>query len=869
MTYYSKNFLSLATSLAAIGIALTAQSALAADAGEASAQTETSADQSSAPAANTSAEEYGDMVIVTGSRTAGRTVYTSESPIDSFSAEDITRTTKTDLLESLAVLVPSLDLPRTPGSSARIVRGPYLRGLSPGHTLVLVNGKRRHATSTLGVGGTSAAQSVDIAMIPSAAIERMEVLRDGASAIYGSDAIAGVINFITKKDDTGLTAFGRFGTFGDGEGKTYSAYIGKGFQLGEQGHLYVTAQYEKRGRTFRGSPVPSDILYYFPLNASGNPILPRGALTQPTLPAGATPDPREATRDSNASQIQGESPYTTKSLSADLGFELSDSVRFYSFGTYAERDADLFNAFRLPLRNENVRAIFPDGFSPIRDQKEKDFEVMVGLEGDIGSWNWDISTTYGGNKARIGAHDTVNPSYGLDSKTKFYIGTTDYTAWTTNIGVKRAFDLPISAKPVEFAAGAEYRKEKFLVHAGEPQSYSCGGASVLDGPNAGMPLTSYSYCGSQAVFGYTPDNEVNATRNNKSAYAELSFYPLENWSISAAGRIEDYSDFGTAKIGRLSTRFEIIPALALRATIGNAFQAPTLATISYRAQVNWGTYIAFSFPVTSPEALALGSQPLEPERSNNLSAGFVATLSDRIHLSVDAYQIKVKDRVSLSTTIRDAIYPGSGALLVSVGLEPDAAINYFINAANTRTRGVEAVLDGLVDMNDLGRLRWSLSANYNRTKVTGLAETSPVLAAFNVPVFSLADTRNLENRSPRSKVVADFVWSIGKFDLNLRETYFGKTIRYGTPTTIPTSGPYAGMREIGYNIGNLFTTDANINYNINDQFTLSLSANNLFAKKPALMPVPLLQPIQSYAYDESGPVSSDGAFFAVGLRAKW
>lgn len=857
MKYCSKSFLILATSLIAIDAGLSSHAALAADALPRS--------DVSAPISD---EQDGETLIVTGTRTAPRTVYTSESPIDSFTAQDVQRTAKTDLLESLAVLVPSLDLPRTPGSSARIVRGPYLRGLSPGHTLVLVNGKRRHATSTLGVGGTSAAQSVDIAMIPSAAIERMEVLRDGASAIYGSDAIAGVINFITKKDDDGLTAFGRFGTFGDGEGKTYSAYVGKGFELGEGGHLYVTAQYEQRNRTFRGSPVPDNILYYFPLDANGNQILPRGSLTAPTLPAGATPDPREATRDSNASQIQGESPYTTYAATADLGIELSDNVRLYSFASYAERDADLFNSFRLPLRNENVRALFPDGFSPIRDQKEKDFEVMVGLEGDLGSWKWDLSTTYGGNKARIGAHDTVNPSYGLDSQTSFYIGTTDYTAWTTNFGVSRAFDL-FGAKPVEFAAGLEYREEKFTVSAGEPQSYSCGGASVLDGPNAGMALTSYSYCGSQAVFGYTPDNEVNGTRNNKSAYAEVTVYPLDNWSISAAGRVEDYSDFGTATIGRLSTRFEISPAIALRGTIGNAFQAPTLATINYRAQVNWGTYIAFSFPVTSPEALALGSQPLKPEKSDNLSAGVVLTLSDKIHLTVDAYQIKVRDRVSLSTTIRDAIYPGASALLTSVGLEPDAAINYFINAANTRTRGVEAVLDGLIDLDSMGRLKWALSGNYNRTKVTSLAETSPVLAAFNVPVFSLADTRNLENRTPRSKVVFDAIWSLGKFDFNVRESYFGKTIRYGTPTTIPTTGPYAGMREIGYNIGNLFVTDLNINYRVTEAFTLSASANNLFAKKPALMPVPLLQPIQAWAYDESGPVSSDGAFFAIGLQAKF
>jgi iron complex outermembrane receptor protein len=733
---------------------------------------------------------------------------------------------------------------------------------------VLVDGKRRHVTSTLGVGGTSAAQSVDIALIPTSLVSRIEVLRDGASAVYGSDAIAGVVNVITRKDKSGTNAYARFGTFGSGQGDTYSASLSHGMEVEGNGHLFLTAEYEQRNRTFRGAPLPDDILLYFPLNAAGQQILPQGPLTSPRLPAGATRDPREATRPRAPQQSAGESPYKSMLFAADLAMDLNNNIRLYQTNTLSFRSAQLLNSFRLPLRNEVVRSIFPNGYSPVRDQDETDFEVLTGLQGTAGPWSWDLSTTVGSNRAKIKAHDTLNPSYGADSPTRFYVGTTKYNAWTTNLGVKRSFDLPISVRPVDFAAGLEYRQERYVVTPGEPASYSCGTARVADGPNRGLSLATPNYCGAQAVFGYSPDQSVNATRNNKSAYAELSFYPASPLLISAAGRYEDYSDFGSAWIGRLSSRLEFSPHVALRATVGNAFQAPSLAAIAYRQQVNFQTYIVYSVPVDSREALALGSRPLDPEKSTNFSAGLVAKLGSRVNLSIDAYQIKVRDRVSQSTTIRDAIYPGSGALLASVGIDRNQAINFFINAASTRTQGIEVVLDGSFGLNAWGNLRWTLSGNYNRTKVTSLAESSPILQAFRVPVFSLTDQRNLEERTPRSKIVGDVVWAVGKFELNARGTYYGSTIRYGQPLTVATTGPFAGQTDIGYQIGKLFSADANITYSIDDRFSITASANNIFAARPALKPAPLVNVLSTYEYDESGPISSDGAFFAIGIRAK-
>jgi iron complex outermembrane receptor protein len=396
----------------------------------------------SAGASGAAAGATLDTVIVTGSRVGGRTVKSSEAPIDIISGEEVQKASKTDLLEALQVLVPSLTLPSQPsnGLASRVVRGAYLRGLSPGHTLVLVNGKRRHATASVGAGGSEAAQPADLGLIPTAAIERIEVLRDGASAIYGSDAIAGVINIITRKDAEGGSASLRAGQFFDGEGDSLSARIGQGFALGEEGHLYTTLQYDQRERTYRGAPAPEDMLYYFPLDANGNQVLPAGSLSSPRLPAGASPDPREASRDPRLQQINGQTPYTTIATTVDAGLPINDRIQAYALLTAAWRDAESFNSFRLPVRNENVRAIYPDGYSPVNDQRERDYELQSGLKGLGEQWSWELGSGFGRNFAEIGSHDTVNPSFGLDSQTRFHIGNLDYKAWTSNLDLRRSFE---------------------------------------------------------------------------------------------------------------------------------------------------------------------------------------------------------------------------------------------------------------------------------------------------------------------------------------------------------------------------------------------------------------------------------------------
>lgn len=649
--------------------------------------------QDAAPAAD---GETIDTIIVTGSRIAGRTVLESEAPIQIFSAQELKSANKTDLLEALQIQVPSLTLPSTPsnGLASRVIRGAYLRSLSPGETLVLVNGKRRHSTASVGAGGSDAAQPADLGLFPTAAIDHVEVLLDGASAIYGSDAIAGVVNIITKKADSGGDLYARTGAYFTGQGFNWTARGGAGFGLGEGGHVYVSAEADRRQRTYRGAPAPEGMLYYFPISdTTGLPVNPSArpggpsatgngianALSAPFLPAGAHPDPREATRNDSLQQIAGLTPYQLFAVTVDASLPVGNGAELYSLSTYSYRDAQSFNGFRLPVRNENVRAIYPDGYSPINTQLENDFEETLGLRGSWGEWSWDLSTDYGGNYANIGSINTVNPSFGLQSQTSFDIGGLGFQSWVSNFDLRRSLDLPFTAKPAELSAGIEYRRDYFQITAGDYQSYANGGQSVLDGPNRGLSLAGPGGDGAQATYGYRPQEATDSQRRNRAAYVGVALYPFERWLVNLAARNEDYSDVGNNWVGRVSTRVELAPGFALRGTASSGLQAPTLGTQAMQKLQNWNTYVGYTLAVNSAGAAAFGAQPLEPEKSRNYSVGFVAKLPRDINLTVDAYQVDVDDRIALSTQVRAsnaaiARIPGAQAavirLLQSAGCPP-------------------------------------------------------------------------------------------------------------------------------------------------------------------------------------------------------
>lgn len=817
-----------------------------------------------------------DTVTVTGSRAIGRTVENSPVAIDVITARELDAANRPDLIDILSATVPSWNTPLRGGSSdlGSMVRAAQLRGLSPNHTLVLINGRRWHPTALLGAGGLTGQAPVDIALIPSGVIERVEVLRDGASAIYGSDAIAGVINIITNKSSESGEVSYRWGEYFKGEGVTRVWKGGAGFGWGDDGYVRLSGQFNDAAATVTNSPVPPEYLYYFPLDANGSPVLPLNAAGRASaqgwlLPPGAAPDPREATRDNNAQRISGNRPTELKSITLDAGRPLTGAAELYSFLNYSQREVFAVQNFRPAYRDENVRALFPNGFSPRERLDEEDYGIIVGLRGTWGSgWDWDLSTTYGRDLINLYISDTVNPTYGTDSKTSFFLGRLRYTSRIGNFDLRRSFDVGGLAEPVQFTLGVEDHQATYRRWNGEEQTYSHGGWGVIDGPNAGNPLP-VSVAGTQALPGFKPADNVDTSRNSRSLYTSVALNPTPKLLLDLAARYERYSDFGHATAGRISTRYELGDRASLRATLSNGFQAPVLAAPSYRTTTVTPAYTTHTLATTSAEALALGAKPLEPEESKNYTIGLVFEPWRDLNVAIDVYRIDVEGRIAATTTFGESLYPGSGALVEAAGLPANDRIIYLINAANTETTGIDVTVEKPFDLGRFGYLRLAFAVNKNDGKLSDVAPTPPVLENLDIPVFSEANKNTLLYLAPKSKEMLTFDWRKDRWGAILRLTHYGDIDRYGSPESVATSGPYAGLREIPYNIGDSWVMDLDVEFEIGKGWNASFSASNLFDVLPDQLPQPLVAANQYYAYATNGPLTSDGGFYSATIRYQW
>ena len=806
-----------------------------------------------------------DQVVVTGTRTAGRTVQSSAAPIDVLSNREVALSNKPTLLETLNTLLPSFNLPNVNNPNvASMIRAGQLRGLNPDQTLVLVNGKRRHSTAFLGAGGFGASAPVDLSMIPNAGIDRIEVLRDGASAIYGSDAIAGVINIITKTRDTGGEISYRYGQFFEGDGTTNVVQGDIGLKIGK-GYLNLAGEITEQDATVRNFRVPDNFLYYFPLNAAGQEIAPTGLGSTNGLPTGARPNPKEANRDPYTWKNTGSAAFKQQTLDATFGAPITADIDFYGFGTFGHRTSSAVQNFRTPSRNEVVRAIYPDGFSPIEAIREHDYALTGGFKGtNLFGFSWDLSSSYGRNIVDIDVHNSINPTYGTASPTDFYIGRNDYSSITTNFDLRRSFAAGTLPFPVDVSLGAEHRHENFKLEAGDIYSYTDGGVAVLDGPNRGTRLVGLG--GSQALPGFRPSDAVDASRNAVSAYLGASAQVTKAWLVDVAGRYEHYSDFGDTFTGRVSTRYDFGKLLGVRGTVSNGFHAPALAAQYYKNTANQNTFIVNTLQVSSAQAKLLGAEPLKPEKSVNYSVGLVSQPVSWLRLAVDAYQISIKDRISQSTTFREALYPGAGALVQQAGFGPTDAITFFANAIDTRTRGVDITAEtSTFDLGAFGRLRGSAALSWNLTKITDFAPTPAALAAYKVPLFAAANQTAITYLGPRNKQILSLNWQIGRFSTNVRGTHYGDIKRIQNPQIVATSGPWAGQTQIATGIQATWTTDIDVTFQATEHVRITASGNNIFDARPTKTPTPLLAANQSASYQNFGPVGAQGGFWSVKL----
>jgi iron complex outermembrane recepter protein len=693
-----------------------------------------------------------DTVVVTGTRVTDRTVAESTSPIDVITPEILQSTGTNELATALARALPSLNFPRlaiSDGSDA--VRPAQLRGLSPDHVLVLVNGKRYHTGALVNVNGTQGRSSspVDLNTIPVSAIARVEVLRDGASAQYGSDAIAGVINIVLKSDPSGGNVGVRYGQYSAGDGNQYEAAGDGGFSFGGDGFIHLAAQVGDQDNTDRARPF-------------------LGPVTPTSAPLG------------RVVQRQGDPAVENYSGSYNARFGASDSLSLYSYAIVTHRDT-LSNGFFRPAGDpRNIPSVYPNGFLPQINNVTDDLGFVFGLTtATAGGTNIDASYTYGTSELTFDILNTLNRSLGPTSPNEFYAGALEVKQHVFNLDLSKQLDWGMDY-PVTLSYGAEWREDEFTQSEGEPLSYANGGVLA---PGQTTPLP-----GAQVFSGFKPSDGGEFDRDNLSLYVGLEGDLTEKFSAGLAARYEDYSDFGNTTTGKATARYAFTDSVALRGTLSTGFHAPSLQQQYFQStatnfivtpQGNLPFDIV-TFRVTNPAAIALGAEPLKPEKSDNLSLGLVLQPADRLYITIDAYRIKLEDRISLSENLTSAavrnFLNANGFLGVGGG-------RYFTNAIDTTTDGIDIVGTYGWDLGE-GTVDLTVGYNHNETEIDRIAPNPAALAAIdpNALRFGRVEVGRFEVGAPKDKFLLGGVWKSGNWEFSGNATRYGEiTIRNASP----------------------------------------------------------------------------------------
>ncbi|KWB20503.1 hypothetical protein WL32_17790 [Burkholderia cepacia] len=720
-----------------------------------------------------------DRVVITGTRTATR-ASRSLTPVDVISASQLQSTGAANLRDALAQLSPSIQRQAQPTDLAALVDTLTLHGLTPDHVLVLVNGKRRHPTAviTQDAGPQAGSTGVDLNLIPVGLIDHIEILRDGAAAQYGSDAIAGVINIILKSNTEGGSIQDTVDQTYQGDGLTNNVSVTKALNLGDRGYLDLSAEFARQNHTNR-TGFDDDF----------------GA-----VPAGLP-------------NYIGGSPSSTRELVGfNAGYRLDSDIDLYGFGTYGHRNAAAYEnarpAFYLP-------AVFPNGFVPQDTLNENDYSVTVGAKGKaLLGWSWDLSSTYGGDYASEGLSSSVNPGLYRATgytPTNFHIGSQRNSQWTNNLDLSHPFHF-VLADPITVSLGVEQRRETYGIGAGEPATYLNGGT--------------------QALSGYLPTSAGSFSREVLGAYVGFSGKITPKWRFDLSGRYDHYSDAGSTTNGKISTRYDFTPAIGLRGSISTGFRAPSLAdehltNLSVSA-VSAGGLLA----ANSAAAQSIGARPLKPEKSTSIDIGLVLNPVSNLNVSLDVYQVNIRDRIVEGGTVSgqtaiDAI----GLAGISLPGVPANAVsaNYFTNGASTQTRGLDLVGTYHTNLGMYGRVDWDFGLNLNTTSVTHVAN-----GRNGQPALNQQEVGYLTTETPKNKLVVGGTWHWSKWAVSLHETRFGETHSQMTYWSGPNA--FSTSQFLSFTNSAKYITDLLVSYDVTKKFEIAVGANNLFNVHPNTLP---------------------------------
>lgn len=790
-----------------------------------------------------------ETIIVTGVRGLERTVADSAVPIDVFSSDDITSVSFTDTNDVLKTLVPSYTLSRQPISDgSSFIRPASLRGLPTDKTLVLVNSRRRHRAALVTIGG-SGTQGPDIATIPTISLASVEVLRDGAAAQYGSDAIAGVINFLLKTDSDGIELEAELGEFYEGDGFEYKFAGNVGLPLGDMGFINFSAEYSNADSTNRAEQY-CESFFCVPEYAA--------------LPGNE--DYAAAVEGIETVQPWGRPSQEAVRTFVNAGYELSPEAELYAFGNYSWSTSTGNFFYRYPNNGtiEDLRLAdgsiynpierFPGGFTPRFSGDIEDYSALGGIRGKLSEIiSYDLSLRYGRNEISYLLENTINPSLGPDSPTSFLPGDLINDELQFQADFVFSYDIGL-ASDLAVAFGGTYFEEGYEIVEGEVASYQAGPFGTSDpfdfcnddgtptAAGAALPPTAGLNCadpddpvyqvvgvGSNGFPGYSPEFSGTYDRESYAFYADISADVTDSLFLEGALRFENYSDFDSQLIYKVAARYEIVDGLGIRASHGTGFRAPTpgqQGTTNVSTRLPNGFPVATGlFPAASAVAAALGAVPLDPETSTNWTAGLSGDFGG-FTFSVDYYRIELEDRLQARSTITvvddcDTSTPaietnciGFRGRLIDAGVtgaESIGGVFYFQNLFDTVTQGVDLVLS-YTHLWGGGTTGLTAAINYNETDFDGAVPTQ----------FNAEDQYDFLNSEPNWRGVVTATHETGPFNFLARANYYGS---YSNADG--AAGPLV-FQDFGSEV--LFDIEAS--YTWNELLTLSVGARNVFDNYP-------------------------------------
>lgn len=832
------------------------------------------------------ASTLGEVAVVGSRSTSQRTNIDKAVPVDIISPKELKGFSQVDLGQILNFVAPSFNSNRqTVADGTDHVDPASLRGLGPDQVLVLVNGKRRHTSALLNINGTVGRGSVgtDMNVIPVAAIERIEVLRDGAAAQYGSDAIAGVINVVLKKDAGGLSASVTTGmnltnmsynmpNISGGQtkvsedlrdGKMLQFDLSKGFKLGNSGKMSVSAQYNNREATNRSGLDNAPTIY---LGASGGfPSTPSGQTNAEFRPKLIAEDAAIAkSRNYNRqNMIFGNSSSENIGLFVNGGFAKTGKSELYFSGGITHRNGRGYGNNRIPVSRaqqplkSDGSLYYPDGFLPAIESKVNDQSLLVGYRSKMGMWNFDLSNTFGHNSFNFTVNESGNASLPNNDtqQTKFDAGTLSFDQNTTNLDLSRMFEKAGPIDGLNIAFGAEFRRDHYKIEAGETNSYI--GADLkktvptapltTGGPAAGSTL---ALPGAQVFPGFQPGDQIDKARTNLGLYADLEGQLGKVLLIGLASRYENYSDFGSNLSGKVSARAKLTESFALRGSASTGFRAPSLHQRYFQ---NTSTQFVSGLPsntltVNNDNAIArqvIGVDALRPETSKSLTVGLTANLAKNVSVSIDAYQIKIADRIVYSGAFSRSLLGFTADQYVGIN-----NVNFFANAANTLTKGVDIVATAKGNLGS-GAITFTAALNFNENTVESINSTELINSPakndptktpddwFKNKLFDRQQRSRIEVWQPKNKVNLSATYQIGKIDITARLVRFGE-VQYihnlevdakksdGTYWNTQFARDANGKALIDQTFKPVAITDLVLGYRLSNNLNLSVGANNLF-----------------------------------------